>query len=71
MNEEKIVVIIDKDGNIKAEVKGILGNSCEKEVMKLLQDLAEIENINKTDEYFMETEVRQNIIPILKQNCTY
>ena len=55
--EEKIIVVIDKDGNLKAEVKGIPGPSCVDEVSKLLEEIAEIQDMKKTDEYYMEPKV--------------
>ena len=57
MEEEKIIVKIDKDGNIVSEVKGVKGPSCVDMVTKLLEGLAEIEDMKKTDEYYQEVNV--------------
>ncbi len=60
MEEEKIIVKIDKNGNITSEVKGVVGPSCVSKVEELLRDIAEIEDMKKTDEYYMDVEVLQN-----------
>lgn len=59
MTEEKIIIKIDKDGNLKVEVSGILGPACVDEVKKLLEDIAYIQDIIKTDEYYMSPHVVQ------------
>lgn len=57
MEEEKIIVKIDKEGNIVSEVKGVAGPSCVDKISELLRDIAEIEDMTKTDEYYMDVEV--------------
>ncbi len=55
--EEKITVKIDKDGNIISEVHGVVGPSCVDKVSELLEGLAEIDDMKKTDGYFMDPNV--------------
>ncbi len=55
--EEKIIVEIDNEGELKVEVKGILGPSCVDEISRLLEEIAEIQDISKTDEYYIESKV--------------
>jgi len=57
MTEGKIEIKIDEKGEIEAETRGILGPKCLEEVNKLLEDLAAVTSVNKTDEYYMKSEV--------------
>lgn len=49
-----ITIAVDKEGNIKAKVEGIKGPGCVDEIEKLLDEVALIEDMKKTEEYFME-----------------
>ena len=57
--EKRIIVTIDKEGQISAKTEGITGAVCLKELETLMKDIAEMQDIRKTDEYFME----DNILP--------
>lgn len=57
MEEEKIIIKIDKKGSITSEIKGVIGPSCVDKIEELLRDIAEIEDMRKTDEYFMDVNV--------------
>ena len=65
--EGKITVKIDEKGDILVETRGILGPSCLEEVKKLLEEIAAITEMRKTDEYYMkinhlvDEEVRQEV----------
>lgn len=59
MAEEKITIKIDKNGKIIAHVEGIKGPSCVDEVLKLLEDIAYVQEITKTDEYYATPHVVQ------------
>ncbi|HID15494.1 MAG TPA: DUF2997 domain-containing protein [Candidatus Atribacteria bacterium] len=56
MGEERIIIKIDNEGNISSEVKGVHGPTCLDKIEELLRDIAEIEDMKKTDEYFMEVD---------------
>lgn len=61
MNEEKINIEIDENGEVFVETDGIKGPACIKEVEKLLNELAFISDTNKSDEYYMDnsTQIKQ------------
>lgn len=54
MKETKIIVTIDKNGQIKSETKGIKGPSCVDELEELFKDIAHFDKVQKTDEYYQE-----------------
>jgi hypothetical protein len=56
MPEQRIVVIIDDNGKINAETEGIKGEVCIDELQKLLGEIADLESVEKTDEYYQQTE---------------
>lgn len=58
MQEIIIDIEIDENGDIKAETKGLKGESCIEELEMLMEELAEIEEVNKTDEYYQKGPVR-------------
>ncbi len=60
MSEGKITVKINEKGEIVAETRNILGPSCLEEITKLLEEIAAITEVRKTDEYYMKTKVLQN-----------
>ncbi len=61
-----ITITIDREGNLKARVDGIKGSACVDEIEKLLEEIALIEDMKKTDEYYMESEqkviYKENVI---------
>ncbi len=52
MAEEKIILQIDSEGKISAQTQGFKGEICLKELEKLLDGIAEIQDVKKTDDYF-------------------
>ncbi|WP_204415431.1 DUF2997 domain-containing protein [Bacillus tianshenii] len=52
MREVKVVIEFSEDGEIVAETHGIKGEACLTELELLLKDLAEIESVDKTGEYY-------------------
>jgi len=62
MDEEKITIKVDKDGNIVADVHGIPGPSCVDALGKILEEIAEIYDMKKTDEYYMEPKVIEKTV---------
>lgn len=54
MTEEKIILEIDDDGNLDITTLGIKGPKCVEEVLKILEDLAAITELDKTDEFYQE-----------------
>lgn len=56
MPEQRIVVTIDDSGKINAETEGIKGEVCIDELQKLLSEVADLESVSKTDEYYQQTE---------------
>ena len=54
--EEKIIIDIDENGKISADLDGFKGEACIEEISELLEGLAEINSIEKKDDYFMEDE---------------
>jgi hypothetical protein len=56
MPEQRIVVTIDDGGKISAETEGIKGEVCVDELQKLLGEIADLESLSKTDEYYQQLE---------------
>jgi hypothetical protein len=56
MSEQRIIVTIDDSGKINAETEGIKGEVCIDELQKLLGEIADLESVSKTDEYYQQTE---------------
>ena len=54
MSEQKIVIDISENGEIKAETFGITGVGCIAELDKLMKDLALSGTVSKKPEYFQE-----------------
>ncbi|GHU75082.1 hypothetical protein FACS189461_0640 [Spirochaetia bacterium] len=57
MAEQRIVVTIDDQGKINAETEGLKGAVCLDTLQKLLGEIADLESITKTDEFYQEVEV--------------
>lgn len=62
MTEEKIVIKISENGEIIADVHGIKGPVCIDKIQKLLEEVAEIYEIHKKDEYYMRPSVVQKTV---------
>ncbi|MCR4422570.1 MAG: DUF2997 domain-containing protein [Spirochaetales bacterium] len=54
MEEGKIIIKINEKGEIVFETSKIKGEACMEEMNKLLEEIASIKEINKTDEYYMK-----------------
>lgn len=51
MKEERITITINEDGSLNVKTDGIKGEACFDEVNALLDELSNIKEIKKTDEY--------------------
>jgi len=68
MAEQRIVITIDENGIINASTEGIKGEMCLDELQKLLSELADLDSITKTDEFYQGNELKvQNKIQNKKQ----
>jgi len=57
MPEQRIVVTIDASGKINAETHGVRGEVCINELQELLGEIADLESITKTDEFYQRNEL--------------
>ena len=51
MKEERITITINEDGSLNVKTDGLKGEACLDEVNALLDEVANIKDIKKTDEY--------------------
>lgn len=51
MREERITITINEDGSLNVKTDGIKGEACLDEVNALLDELSNIKEIKKTDEF--------------------
>lgn len=66
MQEQRITVTINEDGSLDLKTDGIKGEACLSEVEELLDELADIKEVKKTDEYYQKVNVSQKNINIQK-----
>lgn len=66
MKEQRITVTINEDGSLDLKTDGIKGEACFSEVEELLDELADIKEVKKTDEYYQKVNVSQKNINIQK-----
>ena len=66
MKEQRINIIINEDGSLDLKTDGIKGESCLSEVEELLDELADIKEVKKTNEYYQKVNVSQKNINIQK-----
>ena len=66
MKEQRINITINEDGSLDLKTDGIKGESCLSEVEELLDELADIKEVKKTDEYYQKVNVSQKNINIQK-----
>jgi hypothetical protein len=52
MAEQTITITIDENGKIKAETEGIKGEVCLDELQKILENLGDLQSLDKTDEFY-------------------
>ena len=58
MAEQTITITIDDNGKIKAETNGIKGDLCLVELQELLENENNLLDVEKTDEYYQQKNVR-------------
>lgn len=66
MQEQRITVTINEDGSLDLKTDGIKGEACLSEVEELLDELVDIKEVKKTDEYYQKVNVSQKNINIQK-----
>ncbi|TXJ30294.1 DUF2997 domain-containing protein [Brachyspira aalborgi] len=66
MKEQRINITINEDGSLDLKTDGIKGEACLSEVEELLDELADIKEVKKTDEYYQKVNVSQKNINIQK-----
>ena len=66
MQEQRITVTISEDGSLDLKTDGIKGEACLSEVEEILDELADIKEVKKTDEYYQKVNVSQKNINIQK-----
>lgn len=66
MKEQRINITINEDGSLDLKTDGIKGEACLLEVEELLDELADIKEVKKTDEYYQKVNVSQKNINIQK-----
>lgn len=54
MQEQRISITISEDGRLNVKTDGIKGEACISEVEELLDGIADIEKVDKTDEYYQK-----------------
>lgn len=67
MVDKKIVIDINKNGEINAETFGMQGIECLNELDKLLKDLALEVTTTKKPEFFKEGTIVDNVIKVNKK----
>lgn len=66
MKEQRINITINEDGSLDLKTDGIKGEACLSEVEELLDELADIKEVKKTDEYYQKVNASQKNINIQK-----
>lgn len=66
MQEQRITVTINEDGSLNVKTDGIKGEACLSEVEEILNELADIKEVKKTDEYYQKINMSQKNINIQK-----
>ena len=66
MQEQRINITINEDGSLDLKTDGIKGEACLSEVEELLDELVDIKEVKKTDEYYQKVNVSQKNINIQK-----
>lgn len=66
MQEQRITVTINEDGSLNVKTDGIKGEACLSEVEEILNELADIKEVKKTDEYYQKVNASQKNINIQK-----
>lgn len=66
MKEQRINITINEDGSLDLKTDGIKGEACLSEVEEILDELADIKEVKKTNEYYQKVNVSQKNINIQK-----
>ncbi len=66
MKEQRINITINEDGSLDLKTDGIKGEARLSEVEEILDELADIKEVKKTDEYYQKVNVSQKNINIQK-----
>lgn len=66
MKEQRINITINEDGSLDLKTDGIKGEACLSEIEEILDELADIKEVKKTDEYYQKVNVSQKNINIQK-----
>lgn len=66
MQEQRITVTINEDGSLNVKTDGIKGDACLSEVEEILNELADIKEVKRTDEYYQKVNMSQKNINIQK-----
>ena len=66
MKEQRINITINEDGSLDLKTDVIKGEACLSEVEEILDELADIKEVKKTDEYYQKVNVSQKNINIQK-----
>ena len=66
MKEQRINITINEDGSLDLKTDGIKGEAYLSEVEEILDELADIKEVKKTDEYYQKVNVSQKNINIQK-----
>jgi hemerythrin superfamily protein len=65
--EQRIELEIDEDGKIMAKTEGLKGETCIDELQKLLEGIATINEVKKTDEYSQTVKINTKQTQKIKQ----
>ena len=68
MQEQRITINIKDDGALDLKTDGIKGETCLYEIEELLDGLADIKEVKKTDEYYQKISSSNKNINIQKNN---
>ena len=66
MKEQRINITINEDGSLDLKTDGIKGEACLSEVEEILDELDDIKEVKKTDEYYQKVNVSKKNINIQK-----
>jgi hypothetical protein len=66
MTEIRILVEIDAEGRIKAEAEGFSGDTCLKELAKLLDGLGDWENVERKEQTEVQPSTTARSRPMLR-----
>ena len=62
MQEYKIEILIDEEGNIKAETNGMIGDICIKELEKILKNVEGKQSFSNKPEFYKKPKEQKNTL---------